>query len=54
MLIMIESDNHLWGNAKNPWNPTRTAGGSSGGESGLIAARCSPIGIGTDIGSSIR
>lgn len=29
-------------------------GGSSGGEAGLIAARCSPIGLGTDIGGSLR
>ena len=29
-------------------------GGSSGGEGGLITAQCSPIGIGTDIGGSIR
>jgi len=54
MLINIESCNLIFGNAKNPWNSKRTAGGSTGGEAGLIAARCSPFGLGTDIGSSIR
>lgn len=32
----------------------RTPGGSSGGEGALIASRCSPLGIGTDIGGSVR
>lgn len=54
MLIMTESDNHIWGTAKNPWDASRTSGGSSGGESGLISSKCSPLGLGTDIGSSIR
>ena len=38
----------------NPLNTQRTCGGSSGGEAGLIVARCSPVGIGSDIGGSIR
>lgn len=38
----------------NPWNETRGIGGSSGGEGGLIAARCSALGIGSDVGGSIR
>jgi len=45
-----ESENELFGAAKNPWNPERTTGGSSGGEAGLIASNCSPIGLGSDIG----
>eukprot|EP00668_Euglena_longa_P016211 GGOE01020434.1.p1 GENE.GGOE01020434.1~~GGOE01020434.1.p1 ORF type:complete len:524 (-),score=66.08 GGOE01020434.1:113-1684(-) len=53
-LMLPESDNRVWGQAKNPFNIKRTPGGSSGGEAGLIAARGSPIGIGTDIGGSIR
>jgi len=54
MMMTIETMNHIWGRAKNPWNPERTVGGSSGGEGGLLAARCSPLGIGTDIGGSVR
>ena len=54
MMMTIESVNHIWGRSKNPWNPERTVGGSSGGEAGLIASRCSPLGFGTDIGGSVR
>ena len=53
-LLALESDNALYGNAKNPWNITKTAGGSSGGEAGLVSSFCSPIGLGSDIGGSIR
>ena len=45
-----ECYNRLFGRGKNPWNQERTPGGSSGGEAGLIAAKCSPFGFGTDIG----
>ena len=51
---MPESDNIVWGQAKNPYDTTRTPGGSSGGEAALIASRCSVIGLGSDIGGSIR
>jgi fatty acid amide hydrolase len=51
---MPESDNAIWGQAKNPYDVTRTPGGSSGGEAALIAARCSVLGLGSDIGGSIR
>ena len=53
-LLINESMCNIWGRACNPWDTTRTTGGSSGGEAGLIAARCSPFGIGTDIGGSVR
>lgn len=53
-LMVPESDNAVFGQACNPFNPERTPGGSSGGDAGLIAARCAPFGIGTDIGGSIR
>jgi len=52
--MTIESVNFIWGRAKNPWDKTRAVGGSSGGEAGLVAARCSPLGIGSDVGGSIR
>jgi fatty acid amide hydrolase len=53
-LFSCESVNHIWGRARNPWNRERTCGGSSGGEAGLVAAKCSPLGIGNDQGGSIR
>ena len=52
--MIFESNNHIYGSAKNAWDETRSSGGSSGGEGGLIASNCSPVGIGSDIGGSIR
>jgi fatty acid amide hydrolase len=49
-----ETVSRVWGRALNPWNRDRTVGGSSGGEAGLIASRCSVLGFGSDIGGSIR
>lgn len=49
-----ESENLLTGRTSNPWNPDRTAGGSSGGESAVIAAGLSPIGVGSDVAISVR
>lgn len=53
-LKTIESVNHIYGRAMNPWNLGRTPGGSSGGESSLVASYCSPGGFGGDIGGSVR
>ena len=50
----IESDNLLSGRTNNPWDVTRTPGGSSGGEAAAIAAGMSPIGLGTDLAISVR
>jgi Asp-tRNA(Asn)/Glu-tRNA(Gln) amidotransferase A subunit family amidase len=50
----MNTDNTIYGVAQNPHNPLRTTAGSSGGEGGLAAAKCSPLGLGTDIGGSIR
>jgi aspartyl-tRNA(Asn)/glutamyl-tRNA(Gln) amidotransferase subunit A len=50
----IESDNLLSGRSNNPWDLTRTPGGSSGGESAAIAAGMSPLGVGTDLAISVR
>ena len=50
----IESDNLLSGRSNNPWDVTRTPGGSSGGESAAIAAGMSPLGLGTDLAISVR
>lgn len=50
----IESDNLLSGRSNNPWDLSRTPGGSSGGEAAAIAAGMSPIGLGTDLAISVR
>ncbi|UGU29391.1 amidase [Mycolicibacterium smegmatis] len=49
-----ETDNLLTGRTNNPWDLSRTPGGSSGGESAAIAAGMSPIGIGSDVAISVR
>jgi amidase len=49
-----ETDNYITGRSNNPWNVDRTPGGSSGGEAAAIASGCSPGGVGTDGGGSIR
>jgi amidase len=46
--------NELFGVTNNPWDPARTPGGSSGGEAACVAAGLSFLGIGSDIGGSIR
>jgi amidase len=53
-LMALDSDNNLFGRVMNPRNRLVTAGGSSGGEGALIAMRGSLLGIGTDVGGSIR
>src|SRR5215213_9466682 len=54
LLFHVECENPVYGRTNNPWNPTRTSGGSSGGEGAIIAAGGSPLGLGTDIGGSLR
>ncbi len=53
-LASLDSVNNIFGRTMNPINRLCTAGGSSGGEGVLVAMRGSMIGIGTDIGGSIR
>src|SRR6185312_1624446 len=53
-LMAYETDNLLYGRTSNPWDLTRTAGGSSGGESAAIAAGLSTCGFGSDGGGSVR
>ncbi|GGA64558.1 amidase [Edaphobacter acidisoli] len=53
-LMAYETDNLLYGRTANPWDLTRTAGGSSGGESAAIAAGMSAAGFGSDGGGSVR
>lgn len=52
--MIAESVNNCYGRTTNPLNRATTSGGSSGGESALIALRGSPLGVGTDIGGSLR
>lgn len=49
-----ETTNPLYGRTNNPWSLDRSPGGSSGGEAAIIAAGGSPLGLGSDIGGSIR
>ena len=53
-LMAWETDNLLYGRTNNPWDLSRTSGGSSGGEAAAIAAGCSVGGVGSDGGGSIR
>ncbi|XP_073992205.1 fatty-acid amide hydrolase 2 [Rhodnius prolixus] len=52
--LWCETRCNVYGQTSNPYNYTRTTGGSSGGEASIISACGSPLGIGTDIGASIR
>ena len=54
LMAYLEGDNPVHGLTRNPWHPDRACGGSTSGEGALIAAGGSPLGLGTDIGGSIR
>lgn len=54
LLLAQETENAIFGVTGNPWHLDRVPGGSSGGEAAAIAAGMSPLGVGTDIGGSIR
>jgi amidase len=54
LLFAFESDNLIHGRTNNPYDLTRTPGGSSGGEAALIAACGSPFGLGSDAAGSVR
>ncbi|CAO1408759.1 unnamed protein product [Diamesa serratosioi] len=54
LCIAWETNTKLYGKTRNPYDFNRTCGGSSGGEAAVLSAGGSVIGIGSDIGSSIR
>ena len=54
MALRVHTMSSLHGLTRNPWHPGRTAGGSSGGEAAALASGMSPIGLGNDIGGSLR
>ena len=53
-IMHLESHSSIFGRVLNPYNIGLSAGGSTGGEAALIAMRGSVLGVGTDIGGSIR
>jgi len=53
-MMLPESHNNVWGLTRNPWDLSRTPGGSSGGDAALVSTGCVPLGVGTDVGGSVR
>lgn len=54
LMVFIECHNRVYGTTNNPHNHKFAPGGSSGGEGAIVGAKASPVGIGTDIGGSVR
>ena len=54
LTLWIESHNFVYGRSSSAYDPSRTSGGSSGGEGTAVGSGGSPLGLGTDIGGSIR
>ncbi len=54
LLSYLETSNPVFGRTSHPRSPERSSGGSSGGEAVAVAMHGSPLGIGTDIGGSVR
>jgi Asp-tRNA(Asn)/Glu-tRNA(Gln) amidotransferase A subunit family amidase len=48
------TESPLWGITRNPWNPGRTPGGSSGGSAVAVATGCVALAEGSDMGGSVR
>ena len=54
LALRVHSYSELWGRTLNPWSSKHNVGGSSGGEAAALATGMSPIGLGNDIGGSLR
>jgi fatty acid amide hydrolase 2 len=54
LCMWMETSNHLYGRTRNPYDPSRIVGGSSGGEGAIVSIGAAPFGLGSDIGGSIR
>lgn len=50
----LQTYNAIYGTTRNPWNPDRTPGGSSGGSAAALAAGYGPLSLGSDIAGSLR
>ncbi|XP_064474030.1 fatty-acid amide hydrolase 2-like [Ornithodoros turicata] len=54
LTISVDNMNRVYGRTSNPYDTNRMPGGSSGGEGALLASQASLLGLGTDIGGSVR
>lgn len=52
--MWLESSNSVYGRSNNAYDPHRGVGGSSGGEGAILSACGAPVGVGADVGGSIR
>ncbi|CAE6484084.1 unnamed protein product [Rhizoctonia solani] len=53
-MMSFECENPLWGKTSNPYNGSNTSGGSSGGEAAVLRFSGSALGMGSDVGGSLR
>ena len=53
-MLSLVSENEIYGQSLNPFDYSRSTGGSSGGDASLVAAKCIPLSFGTDIAGSVR